>query len=67
MCGYYSPSEPLTFLSARQRHAGVMATNDKENYQVPKGKAVKVAFKKFLMSEPGRGEDCPETRINGKK
>ncbi|GAA6235702.1 suppressor of tumorigenicity 14 protein [Lates japonicus] len=118
MCGYYSPSEPLTFLSSGNVMLVTMATNDKENYpgfrakvsqvrkgskgttcggqltgetgtfsspnfpnyyppqtscqwsiEVPKGKAVKVTFKKFLMSEPGQGEDCHKdyVEINGKK
>lgn len=37
--------------------------------KVPKGKAVKVTFNKFLMSEPGQGKDCRKdyVEINGKK
>ncbi|XP_070684943.1 ST14 transmembrane serine protease matriptase a isoform X1 [Pempheris klunzingeri] len=120
MCGYYSPSEPLTFLSSRNVMLVMMATNDRENFpgfratvsqipresggatcggqltgkkgsfsspnfpnyyppqtlcqwsiQVPEGKAVKVTFKKFLLSEPGQenGKDCRKdyVEINGKK
>lgn len=32
MCGYYSPSEPLTFLSSRNVMLVMMATNEKKNY-----------------------------------
>lgn len=32
MCGYYSPSEPLTFLSSGNVMLVTMATNDKKNY-----------------------------------
>lgn len=32
MCGYYSPSEPLTFLSSRNVMLVIMATNEKKNY-----------------------------------
>lgn len=32
MCGYYSPSEPLTFLSSSNVMLVTMATNDKKNY-----------------------------------
>lgn len=32
MCGYYSPSEPLTFLSSGNVMLVTMATNDKNNY-----------------------------------
>ncbi|KAE8295025.1 Suppressor of tumorigenicity 14 protein-like protein [Larimichthys crocea] len=32
MCGYYSPSEPLTFLSSGNVMLVMMATNDKLNY-----------------------------------
>uniref|UniRef100_A0A4W6CDW1 Suppressor of tumorigenicity 14 protein homolog n=1 Tax=Lates calcarifer TaxID=8187 RepID=A0A4W6CDW1_LATCA len=116
ICGYYSPSEPLTFLSSGNVMLVTMATNDKKNYpgfrakvsqvrkgstscggqltgekgtfsspnfpnyypprtscqwsiEVPKGKAVKVTFNKFLMSEPGQGKDCRKdyVEINGKK
>ncbi|XP_076590307.1 ST14 transmembrane serine protease matriptase a [Chaetodon auriga] len=120
MCGYYSPSEPLTFLSSGNVMLVTMATNDKKNYpgfrahisqiqrgskemtcggqlvgekgkfsspnfpnyypprtlcqwsiQVPAGKAVKVTFKTFLLSEPGQenGKDCRKdyVEINGKK
>ncbi|XP_039987606.1 ST14 transmembrane serine protease matriptase a [Xiphias gladius] len=120
MCGYYSPSEPLTFLSSGNVMLVTMATNNKKNYpgfrakvsqvrrgsqgttcggqlmgekgtfsspnfpnyypprtscqwsiEVPAGKAVKVSFKKFLMSEPGQenGKDCRKdyVEVNGKK
>ncbi|XP_044211137.1 ST14 transmembrane serine protease matriptase a [Thunnus albacares] len=120
MCGYYSPSEPLTFLSSRNVMLVTMATNDKKNYpgfraqisqvkrgsiatscggqltgnngefmspnfpnyyppqtlcqwtiQVPADKAVKLTFKKFLLSEPGQEnhKDCRKdyVQINGKK
>lgn len=120
MCGYYSPSEPLTFLSSGNVMLVTMATNDKKNFpgfraqvsqiqrgskamacggqligekgsfsspnfpnyyppqtlcqwsiQVPAGKAVKVTFKKFLLSEPGQenSEDCRKdyVEVNGKK
>lgn len=32
MCGYYSPSEPLTFLSSGNVMLVTMASNDKKNY-----------------------------------
>lgn len=32
LCGYYSPSEPMTFLSSSNVMLVVMATNDKTNY-----------------------------------
>ncbi|XP_054650729.1 ST14 transmembrane serine protease matriptase a [Dunckerocampus dactyliophorus] len=32
MCGYYSPSEPLTFLSSGNVMLVTMATNDRKNY-----------------------------------
>lgn len=32
MCGYYSPSEPLTFLSSGNVMLVMMASNDKKNY-----------------------------------
>ncbi|CAK6957913.1 ST14 transmembrane serine protease matriptase a [Scomber scombrus] len=120
MCGYYSPSEPLTFLSSGNVMLVTMATNEKKNYpgfraqisqvqrgsagttcggqltgnkgeftspnfpnyypprttcqwsiQVPAGKAVKVTFKKFLLSEPGQEnrKDCRKdyVAIDGKK
>ncbi|XP_071352984.1 ST14 transmembrane serine protease matriptase a [Trachinotus anak] len=120
MCGYYSPSEPLTFLSSGNVMLVTMATNDKKNYPgfratvsqvkrgskgttcggqlsgekgtfsspnfpnyypprtscqwsitVPDGKAVKVTFKKFLMSEPGQqnSKGCRKdyVEVNGKK
>uniref|UniRef100_A0A8C4GIG8 Suppressor of tumorigenicity 14 protein homolog n=1 Tax=Dicentrarchus labrax TaxID=13489 RepID=A0A8C4GIG8_DICLA len=116
MCGYYSPSEPLTFLSSGNVMLVTMATNEKKNFpgfraqvsqiqpttcggqlsgekgtftspnfpnyypprtsciwsiQVPNGKAVKVTFKKFLLSEPGE-ENRKECRkdyveVNQKK
>ncbi|XP_054456844.1 ST14 transmembrane serine protease matriptase a [Anoplopoma fimbria] len=120
MCGYYSPSEPLTFLSSGNVMLVTMATNDKKNYpgfrakvsqirrgskgttcggqltgekgtftspnfpnyyppriscewtiKVPAGKAVKVTFRKFLLSEPGQEntKDCRKdyVEVNGKK
>ncbi|KAF0030157.1 hypothetical protein F2P81_016888 [Scophthalmus maximus] len=120
MCGYYSPSEPLTFLSSGNVMLVTMATNNKENYpgfraqvsqvrrgskdttcggqlkvekgtfsspnfpnyyppritcqwsiEVPVGKAVKLTFKKFLLSEPGQesSKDCRKdyVEVNGKK
>ncbi|CAJ1064970.1 ST14 transmembrane serine protease matriptase a [Xyrichtys novacula] len=120
MCGYYSPSEPLTFMSSRNVMLVTMATNEKKNYpgfratvsqvrrgskettcggqlmgesgrftspnfpnyypprslcqwsiQVPAGKAVKLTFKKFLLSEPGQEnkQDCRKdyVSVNGKK
>uniref|UniRef100_A0AAQ5Y5E1 Suppressor of tumorigenicity 14 protein homolog n=1 Tax=Amphiprion ocellaris TaxID=80972 RepID=A0AAQ5Y5E1_AMPOC len=118
LCGYYSPSEPLTFLSSGNVMLVTMATNEEHNYpgfraqvsqvrrgrttcggqltgdkgtftspnfpnyfpplascqwsiQVPAGKAVKVTFKKFLLSEPGQknAKDCRKdyVEINGKK
>ncbi|KAK5868980.1 hypothetical protein PBY51_009946 [Eleginops maclovinus] len=120
MCGYYSPSEPLTFLSSGNVMLVTMASNDKKNYPgfrakvsqikrgsksttcggqltgskgtfsspnfpnyyppqtscqwsitVPTGKAVKVTFKKFLLSEPGQEKvkDCRKdyVEVNGKK
>ncbi|XP_068173527.1 ST14 transmembrane serine protease matriptase a [Antennarius striatus] len=120
MCGYYSPSEPLTFTSVSNVMLVTMATNDKKNFpgfraqvsqvpkrslqqqcggqltgekgtfsspnfpnyypsqcscqwsiQVPTGKAVKVTFKKFLVSEPGQenSQDCKKdyVAVNGKK
>ncbi|XP_073336142.1 ST14 transmembrane serine protease matriptase a [Pagrus major] len=120
MCGYYSPSEPLTFLSSGNVMLVTMATNDKNNYpgfraqvtqvkrgskgttcggqlsgqkgnfsspnfpnyypprtlcqwsiEVPAGKAVKVVFRKFLLSEPGQenSKDCRKdyVAVNGKK
>ncbi|XP_070761592.1 ST14 transmembrane serine protease matriptase a [Enoplosus armatus] len=124
MCGYYSPSEPLTFLSSGNVMLVMMASNDKKNYPgfrakvsqirqgskgttcggqltgekgsftspnfpnyyppqtscqwsitVPAGKAVKVTFKKFLLTET-RGtfgqensKDCRKdyVKVNGKK
>ncbi|KAK9521210.1 hypothetical protein VZT92_021034 [Zoarces viviparus] len=120
MCGYYSPSEPLAFLSSGNVMLVTMASNNEKNYpgfrakvsqirrgskgttcgsqltgekgtftspnfpnyypprifcqwsiQVPTGKAVKVTFKKFLLSEPGQEKikDCRKdyVEINGKK
>ncbi|XP_035535278.1 ST14 transmembrane serine protease matriptase a isoform X2 [Morone saxatilis] len=120
MCGYYSPSEPLTFLSSGNVMLVTMATNEKKNFpgfraqvsqiqrgnkattcggqlraekgsfaspnfpnyypprtscqwsiQVPDGKAVKLTFKKFLLSEPGeeKRKDCRKdyVEVNGKK
>ncbi|XP_029301572.1 ST14 transmembrane serine protease matriptase a [Cottoperca gobio] len=120
MCGYYSPSEPLTFLSSGNVMLVTMASNEKKNYpgfraqvsqiklgsksitcggqltgekgnfaspnfpnyyppqiscrwsiQVPAGKAVKVTFKKFHLSEPGweNSKDCHKDflEVNGKK
>lgn len=120
MCGYYSPSEPLTFLSSGNVMMVMMASNDKNNYpgfrarvsqvrrgskgttcggqltgekgsfsspnfpnyypprtscqwtiQVPVGKAVKVTFRKFLMTERGQenSKDCRKdyVEVNGKK
>ncbi|XP_034460899.1 suppression of tumorigenicity 14a [Hippoglossus hippoglossus] len=120
MCGYYSPSEPLTFLSSGNVMLVTMATNERANYpgfraqvsqtkrgskgttcggqlrgekgsfsspnfpnyypprkscqwliEVPVGKAVKVTFKKFLLSEPGqeKSKDCRKdyVEVNGKK
>ncbi|XP_044060073.1 ST14 transmembrane serine protease matriptase a [Siniperca chuatsi] len=120
MCGYYSPSEPLTFLSSGNVMLVTMASNDRKNYpgfratvsqirrggkgttcggqligemgsfsspnfpnyyppltscqwsiQVPADKAVKVTFKKFLLSEPGQenSKDCRKdyVEVNGKK
>ncbi|KAJ4935409.1 hypothetical protein JOQ06_016944 [Pogonophryne albipinna] len=120
MCGYYSPSEPLTFLSSGNVMLVMMASNDKKNYPgfraklsqvkrgskgttcgghlpgekgtfsspnfpnyyptqtscqwsitVPAGKAVKLTFKKFLLSEPGqeKSKDCRKdyVEVNGKK
>ncbi|XP_069390707.1 ST14 transmembrane serine protease matriptase a [Paralichthys olivaceus] len=120
MCGYYSPSEPLTFLSSGNVMLVTMATNERANYpgfrakvsqmrsgskgttcggqlkgekgtfsspnfpnyypprmscqwsiEVPVGKAVKVTFKKFLLSEPGQknSKDCRKDylEVNGKK
>ncbi|KAM3875577.1 LOW QUALITY PROTEIN: ST14 transmembrane serine protease matriptase a [Diretmus argenteus] len=32
ICGYYSPSEPLTFLSSRNVMLVMLATNEKDNY-----------------------------------
>ncbi|XP_077397964.1 ST14 transmembrane serine protease matriptase a [Festucalex cinctus] len=120
MCGYYSPSEPLTFLSSGNVMLVTMATNQAQNYpgfraqvsqvrrgstrttcgsqltgevghfhspnfpnyypprtscqwtiQVPAGKAAKVTFKRFLMSEPGQSgsKGCRKdyVEMNGKK
>ncbi|KAK5905067.1 hypothetical protein CesoFtcFv8_006572 [Champsocephalus esox] len=120
MCGYYSPSEPLTFLSSGNVMLVTMASNDKKNFPgfrakvsqvkrgskgttcgghltgekgtfsspnfpnyyptqtscqwsiaVPAGKAVKLTFKKFLLSEPGqeKGKDCRKdyVEVDGKK
>ncbi|KAM3616412.1 uncharacterized protein V6R79_017500 [Siganus canaliculatus] len=120
LCGYYSPSEPLTFVSSRNVMLVSMATNMDKNFpgfraqisQVPRsskastcggqlvgdkgsftspnfpnyypprktcqwsiqvsaGKAVKVTFKKFLLSEPGQENRkyCQKdyVEINGKK
>lgn len=120
MCGYYSPSEPLTFLSSRNVMLVTMASNALKNYpgfrakvsqvrrgskgtacggqltgergnftspnfpnyfpprtlcqwsiQVPNGKAVKVTFRKFLLTEPGEEnrKDCSKdyVEVNGKK
>ncbi|XP_034557725.1 suppression of tumorigenicity 14a [Notolabrus celidotus] len=120
MCGYYSPSEPLTFVSSGNVMLVTMATNEKKNYpgfrarvsqvrggskgiscggqltgdkgsfttpnfpsyypprklcqwtiQVPDGKAVKLTFKKFFLSEPGQEnqKSCRKdfVEVNGKK
>ncbi|XP_053728811.1 ST14 transmembrane serine protease matriptase a [Synchiropus splendidus] len=118
LCGYYSPSEPLTFLSSGNVMLVTMATNDRLNYpgfraqisqvprgspvlscggqlsgdkgtfsspnfpnyyppltrcqwfiKVPAGKAVKVTFKKFLMTEPSEDGSCRKdfVEINGKR
>lgn len=120
LCGNYSPSKPLTFLSSGNVMLLTMATNDKNDYpgfraqvsqvkrgsqemtcggqltgekgsfsspnfpnyyppltschwliQVPAGRAVKVTFRKFLLSEPGQenGKDCRKdyVEVNGKK
>ncbi|XP_075956494.1 ST14 transmembrane serine protease matriptase a [Anarhichas minor] len=120
MCGYFSPSEPLAFLSSGNVMLVTMASNNEKNYpgfrakvsqirskaegakcggqltgekgtftspnfpnyyppriscqwsiQVPTGKAVKVTFKKFLLSEPGQEEikDCRKdyVEINEKR
>ncbi|XP_030264304.1 ST14 transmembrane serine protease matriptase a [Sparus aurata] len=120
MCGYYSPSEPLTFLSSGNVMLVTMATNEKNNYpgfraqvsqvkrgskgttcggqlsgekgnfsspnfpnyypprtfcqwsiEVPAGKAVKLTFKRFLLSEPGQenSKDCRKdyVSVNEKK
>ncbi|XP_062242553.1 ST14 transmembrane serine protease matriptase a [Platichthys flesus] len=120
MCGYYSPSEPLTFLSSGNVMLVTMATNERADYpgfraqvsqmkrgakgttcggqlkgdkgsfsspnfpnyypprlscqwsiQVPEGKAVKVTFRKFLLSEPGQenNDDCRKdyVEVNGKR
>uniref|UniRef100_UPI0037E82D2F ST14 transmembrane serine protease matriptase a n=1 Tax=Semicossyphus pulcher TaxID=241346 RepID=UPI0037E82D2F len=120
MCGYFSPSEPLTFLSSGNVMLVTMATNDKKNFpgfrarvsqvrrgskgtscggqltgergsftspnfpnyypphilcqwsiQVSAGKAVKLTFKKFFLSEPGQEnqKDCRKdyVEVNGKK
>ncbi|XP_068569925.1 ST14 transmembrane serine protease matriptase a [Cebidichthys violaceus] len=120
MCGYYSPSEPLAFLSSGNVMLVTMASNNENNYpgfrakisqirrgtkgttcggqltgekgtftspnfpnyyppriscrwsiQVPAGKAVKVTFKKFFLSEPGQEKikDCSKdyVEVNGKK
>lgn len=120
MCGYYSPSEHLTFLSSGNVMLVTMATNEKKNYpgfrakvsqvkrgskgttcggqlkgakgtfsspnfpnfyppsmscqwsiEVASGKAVKLTFKKFLVSEPGQGSSssCRKdyVEVNGKK
>ncbi|XP_056297744.1 ST14 transmembrane serine protease matriptase a [Pseudoliparis swirei] len=120
MCGYYSPSEPMTYLSSGNVMLVTMASNKEKNYpgfraqvsqirsgskgttcgghlmgekgtftspnfpnyyppqtscqwsiQVPAGKAVKVTFRKFLLSEPGQenSKGCSKdyVEINGKK
>ncbi|CAB1452853.1 unnamed protein product [Pleuronectes platessa] len=120
MCGYYSPSEPLTFLSSGNVMLVTMATNERADYpgfraqvsqtkrgskgttcggqlrgdkgsfsspnfpnyypprmscqwsiEVPVGKAVKVTFRKFLLSEPGQenNKDCRKdyVEVNGKR
>ncbi|KAL6115783.1 st14 [Pungitius sinensis] len=120
MCGYYSPRQPLTFLSSRNVMLVTMASNEEKNYpgfrakisqvqrgskditcggkltgatgtftspnfpsyyppqitcqwsiEVPLGNAVKVTFKKFLLSEPGMEDsrDCKKdyVQVNGKK
>ncbi|CAN9511627.1 unnamed protein product [Ophioblennius macclurei] len=120
LCGYYSPSDPLTFLSSANVMLVTLATNDKKDFpgfrakvsqvpsgskavscggqligekgnfsspnfpnyyppkascqwtiQAPTGKALKVTFKKFLLSEPGVDDSkgCPKdyVEINGKR
>ncbi|XP_061575796.1 ST14 transmembrane serine protease matriptase a [Cololabis saira] len=120
MCGRYSPSEPLTFLSSQNVMLVTMATNEEKNYpgfkaevsqirrgskelscggqlsgvkgrftspnfpnyyppksscqwtiEVPKGKVVKVTFKKFLLAEPGQKnlKECSKdyVEVNKKK
>lgn len=118
LCGKYSPSEPLTFLSSGNVMLVTMATNEEQNnpgfraqvsqvrrgskgttcggqltgdsgtftspnfpnfyppllscqwsIQVPAGKAVKVTFKKFLMSGQENTKDCRKdyVEVNGKK
>ncbi|KAG7253118.1 hypothetical protein CRUP_014170, partial [Coryphaenoides rupestris] len=61
ICGYYSPSEPLTFLSSHNVMLVTLVTNDKDNYpgilahvsQVPKGEGgMKCGGK--LMGTQGR-------------
>uniref|UniRef100_A0A8C2XJJ4 ST14 transmembrane serine protease matriptase a n=1 Tax=Cyclopterus lumpus TaxID=8103 RepID=A0A8C2XJJ4_CYCLU len=116
MCGYYSPSEPLTYLSSGNVMLVTMASDKEKNYpgfraklsqirrttcggqltgekgtftspnfpnyypprtscqwsiQVPAGKAVKVTFRKFLLSEPGQenSKECSKdyVEVNRKK
>lgn len=50
MCGYYSPSEPLTFLSSRNVMLVTMATDDENNYP---GFRAKVS--QIRLGSKGRG------------